>query len=872
MVLPDPTGSFGLHEIDPALSSTDAAFAYARQGLKTVFVHAPVFSDGEVGCTCRKESCRSQGKHPIAKAWQKIATSDAYAIRDQLSSIRIDNPNVGIVLGEQAGGQYLIAIDVDSEERFAELSAELGALPDTVQSISGSGRGYHLLFEAPIEVAPGDMRNGPIGDKSGVDAKVRAGQIVVAPSMHKSGKKYEWKRFGTFARLPVPWALELVRDEPPKWIHNYTPHSLAEDKKAKKRGEAYLRTTLIKRCQALANYGVGLRNHTLYRTSMYLFSMCNGMFLGNMWSTVSDELTRASQACGLSPHEARKTIDSANATVRRESLIKIPVVLADPPPTGTYSTAPPAPPPNDPRPRIRITTELHQAIDESAAAILADTNLYQRDGKLVHVTRVTAQERDKECSLVEGSPQIRETAIATLRDRLTKFAIFEKYDGRTSDFRLTEPTDHLVAGLHARGEWPRMRTIVGIVETPTIRPDGIVIQDAGYDSSTGYLYIPSTEFPRVPDRPTQSEARDAMRNLQSIFCDFPYANDAHQAVPIAAILTLVARPAIRGATPAFLFDASTRGSGKTLQTDAIAMVLTGRCMPRMNYPYDEDELEKVLASYALRGAPFFSLDNVARAFGGGALDRVITARDTVDLRVLGRSEVPTLSWRAVVLATGNNLTLYADTARRVLMSRLEPQEEHPEQRTEFIHENLLEWVLEQRPGLVTSALTILRAYFVARRPDQGCARWGSFEEWSRLIPHACVFAGGSDPMLARPSSDGEVDSESNAFRIILSEISNLGMGEFKTNSLIEMLFRATRERGPDGTLIPDGLDDLRQSVLEICPTKPGSYPDAKSFGKKLGRFRGRVMERLRLDSVTAGGGVQRWKVVEVRTKDEESIT
>src|SRR4029077_5933290 len=348
-------------------------------------------------------------------------------------------------------------------------------------------------------------------------------------------------------RLPVPWALELVKDEPPKWIHNYTPHSLADDKKAKTRAEAYLRVTLIKRCQALASCGEGLRNPTLYRTSMYLFSICNGMFLGNMWSTITDELTRASQACGLSPHEARKTIDSANATVRRESLIKIPVVLAYPPPTGTYSTAPPAPPPNDPRPRIRITTELHRAIDESSLALLADPNLYQRDGKLVHIMRVTAEEKDKESNFVEGSPQIRETSIPTLRDRLTKFAIFEKFDGRTNDFRLIEPTDHLVTGLHHRDKWPRMRRIVGIIETPTIRHDGIIIQDAGYDSLTGYEYIPSADFPRVPERPTQSEARDAMRSLRSIFCDFPYANDAHQAVPIAAILTLVARPAIRGA-------------------------------------------------------------------------------------------------------------------------------------------------------------------------------------------------------------------------------------------------------------------------------------------------------------------------------------
>ncbi|MFO0751396.1 MAG: hypothetical protein U1F43_37865 [Myxococcota bacterium] len=51
--------------------------------------------------------------------------------------------------------------------------------------------------------------------------------------------------------------------------------------------------------------------------------------------------------------------------------------------------------------------------------------------------------------------------------------------------------------------------------------------------------------------------------------------------------------------PACIFDASTRGSGKSLQADVIAMVTTGRTAPRMSWPGDEIELEKVLAAYAL---------------------------------------------------------------------------------------------------------------------------------------------------------------------------------------------------------------------------------------------------------------------------------
>ncbi len=46
----------------------------------------------------------------------------------------------------------------------------------------------------------------------------------------------------------------------------------------------------------------------------------------------------------------------------------------------------------------------------------------------------------------------------------------------------------------------------------------------------------------------------------------------------------------------------------------------------------------------------------------------------------------------------------------------------------------------ERPRLVRAALTLLRAWVVAGRPDMGLPLWGSFEEWSRVVPAALVFA------------------------------------------------------------------------------------------------------------------------------------
>jgi putative DNA primase/helicase len=277
----------------------------------------------------------------------------------------------------------------------------------------------------------------------------------------------------------------------------------------------------------------------------------------------------------------------------------------------------------------------------------------------------------------------------------------------------------------------------------------------------------------------------------------------------------------------------------------------------MNYTRNEEELEKILGGYALKGSPFICLDNVPtmRPFGGGPLDRVLTARDKVDLRVLGRSEVLTISWRSVVMATGNNMSLYGDTARRVLMARLEPQDENPERRRGFTYDDLLAHVRDQRGRLVSAALLLLRAYFLAGTPDMGCERWGSFEEWSRLIPHAIVFAGGEDPMRARPARDEDVDAETQAIKCFIAKVHEMHRAEpFRLSDLIEQLF--------GGPSVPESLKDIRDAIEVLVPSK-GRAPDARELGKRLGAFRGRVIDGLRIDSFAGRGGTMRWRITAV---------
>src|SRR4051794_8987177 len=92
------------------------------------------------------------------------------------------------------------------------------------------------------------------------------------------------------------------------------------------------------------------------------------------------------------------------------------------------------------RPIIAIDTELHQSVDASSCALSTLDGLFQRDATLVQVLR---GEGDLLSAL--EAPVVRPVGLPTLREILTKVAVFEKYDGRKQAQVRCMPTDPLVA-------------------------------------------------------------------------------------------------------------------------------------------------------------------------------------------------------------------------------------------------------------------------------------------------------------------------------------------------------------------------------------------------------------------------------------------
>lgn len=191
-----------------------AALAYINRFQWPVFpVHG--IQDGQ--CTCGNGDCKRPGKHPIGKLAPqglKDATRDPEIATAWWRMAPY--ANIGVPTGAVSG---LVVLDVDTakygEDSLFDLTQRFGPLPFTVMALTGGG-GMHYLFAHPGP--PLKIRNSVENLGPGLDVRGDGGYIVVAPSSHLSGRRYEWELSchpKAVALAPLPdWLLERIVDAP----------------------------------------------------------------------------------------------------------------------------------------------------------------------------------------------------------------------------------------------------------------------------------------------------------------------------------------------------------------------------------------------------------------------------------------------------------------------------------------------------------------------------------------------------------------------------------------------------------------------------------------------------------------------------------
>lgn len=503
---------------------------------------------------------------------------------------------------------------------------------------------------------------------------------------------------------------------------------------------------------------------------------------------------------------------------------------------------------------ILLRPEQEPEIVERVVAVLgklqSDTdpelNLFCRYGALVRVLP------NESPSAPPGSIEIQTIPKAVVRELIGAAVSLERPGkmefGVLGPPRPASPPDWLVRSVAERGYWAgKIRALEGVTTAPTLRADGSILQTPGYDKATGLLYRPSQAYEPIPELPTTGQVCASVKSLLDVVADFPFEATPDRSAWLALVLSMIARPAVDGCVPLFAVTANIRGSGKSLLVDAASLIAYGHKAARQSFSIDREEQRKLITAVVVAASPCVLFDNLSVRLGGDALDGALTSQLWTD-RILGESRSATLPMRTIFTATGNNICFGSDIARRVLPIRLASPEENPEERTDFYHPDLLGYVAGNRARLAVDALTIVRGYIAAGRPEQPGGAFGSFEAWSALIRGALVWAGLDDPLLTRETAKAQDDDSETLSLLVtaLDESDTEGSG-----LTVKQLQRSADTEGASEALLA--------LVGSHCP----KGFNARTIGELFKKFRNRAFRGFRIEGKYGHARVMRWRAVRI---------
>ena len=461
----------------------------------------------------------------------------------------------------------------------------------------------------------------------------------------------------------------------------------------------------------------------------------------------------------------------------------------------------------------------------------------------------------------DGRPLIDIVCEDELRHRASRCANFIKVL-RQDVMRATPlPLGVVKDILAAEKSWP-FPALLGVTETPVLRPDGSVLDRPGYDPATRLVYVPGTgiSISAIPNAPTQTDAKEAAKFiLDEVLVDFPFVADgqdgrfASRANMLGTELTPVVRPTIDGPTPLHVIDAPIAGSGKGLLSSVIAFIATGRPAALVSAPESDAEMRKAITAALLSGSSVLSIDNITVTLRWPSLSAAITA-PVWDDRILGVSKTCNVPVRVTWLANGNNVRLGGDLPRRAVWIRIDPKHARPWQRSSFRHPQLLRWVAQHRGEIIGALLTMARAWYVAGRPACDISI-GSFESWSEVVGGILAFAGVPGFLDNRNDMLEQADEDAPQWEAFLVAWQDEFGDEAVTTAQVA-----------------DRLDSALAADLRAA--LPGHLADAltdksKSFTRRLGRALAAIQDRrfndasLRVTRATKDEhkNAHRWKAV-----------
>jgi putative DNA primase/helicase len=405
----------------------------------------------------------------------------------------------------------------------------------------------------------------------------------------------------------------------------------------------------------------------------------------------------------------------------------------------------------------------------------------------------------------------------------------------------SEVADKVSEWLDYKGKAPAS---VGKV-TPS-RPQIRRCDQPGYDAASGMLFKPNGgQFPPIPSHPSRDDAREALKALYNLLDGFPFLAAADRATAVAGLFTALDRR-VMPAAPLHAFTAPAAGTGKSLLIDIFAVLATGRLMPVIAQGRTEEELEKRLGASLLAGDAMVSIDNCEAPLQSSLLCQALT-QQVLNIRMLGYSRNVETPVNAAIYATGNNLQIAGDLTRRTLLCSLDAGCEHPELRT--FETDVIETARDRRGRLVAAALTIMRAWHLAREAGERLCLppFGSFDMWSRRIREPLVWLDAGDPCDTVIKVRANDPVRESLAAVLAQWSQHLGIGV--TYTIQRIITEA------------NAVTDFQAVLLAVGASNPGSTIISNvKLGRWLHKVDGRIVNGLVLRNAGIVTGHSLWRL------------
>ena len=774
---------------------------------------------------------KERGKKPCSKGWRDHKASDVTP-EDIHSIFSSRTPyNLGVVVRPP-----FVAVDLDSKpdsgssvHAWLGAHAELAAVPR-----ERTGGGAHLHFicrDLPESVLKSKKAVAcQINDKVSAELYFNGLNLVLSPSVHKSGHRYTWEVTGLIPE--VSW--NQLRN----WFGFETPEVAKLGRPAKEkpwwaRWHEDLRTlNLEKVCGELGILGDCLDPDT------------SKWSVRCPWQAQHSEKPKGEPGSDTVMFNAPGTLPAfrclhAHCAGRggREFIEwceeQRPGIIASH--CTDLRVWTPGSKSDGDRPKIALPATGRSATEfgmELGKAIAPALDLFRFTRNVVEIIEV--EEADKNGAIPGHMISTLTSAdLVTAVERTVETGVLQKDEAKDTVFVPKSMTEHdariTLACRAFTKHLPRIARVLDVPVPQLGENGGLVYPTLGYDPRFRTWLTAA-----APQLRSMGVDEAVSLLLGGLFTTpdkggFWWHDDQARLHALARLIT----PFCRGLmgwqrAPLWIYDGNREGCGKDTCADVTHVLYTGRsvvCAP-LSKDCDE-EMRKRITSALMAGARFFHLANMKGHVRYASLEAATDNSGVWEDRKLGVSETLVLPNETEFSFSANNATWEPDIERRCRRIRLRfaPEDVNGHR---YCHPNLREWIRERRGDLL-SAINALVGHWVRLGCPPGPTPFTSFSEWGRVIGGILTSCQLGDPCLPHEDSQVSGDQNTRAMR----DFFELAYARFGDERIPKDAFQQFLQEDAPVQELFDWID---------LATRKGLI----TFGKLLGRFDGRELRGILL--------------------------